>query len=169
MSFATSAPARAVERVVHEGVVAAYSADAERLAQATVRIGSQDPQRLAIVSAAVIRSLLERHYAGGLDGDDAKELLQDTIASGAWFDDLDATVLVTVLTGALGISDPAETPPTASLAMFAHACLLIAFLLDARSTEPRPDELSPAADRALTSLITAALAEIERAETIELP
>lgn len=68
---------------------------------------------------------------------------------------LDSDVLVVALTGALGISDPDEPPPDGA-AVVAHGLLLIADQLRLLGQELPP-------------VLEGALAELMRAQTMELP
>ena len=73
-----------------------------------------------------------------------------------WLPDLDVNLLLVVLAGALGVLDPDADPyPAAPAALARHATVLIATLLSA--------------DDAVPALVAAAIGEIERAQTIELP
>jgi hypothetical protein len=122
----------------------------------------QDPQRLTLVQAWVLRSLLEQVHPDGLSSEDAQDVLRRCLLSAAaWYPQADPGALVLVLTGALGLSDPESdagdahaVPGPARLS--AGAALLIADLLGV-------------AGGPLAGYLDAALAELERAETIELP
>ena len=152
---AASTPA-GLRRAISEAVEAASSQDAGRFALAADRLAVQDPQRLVLVQAWVLRSLLEESHPEGLSSADAQDVLRRCLLSTAsWHAGADPTVLAQALTGALGLSDPDEAtagPATLSSA----AALLIA-------------ELLGTAGGSLAGYLDAALAELERAETIELP
>jgi len=154
---ATSSPA-GLRRAITESVEAASSQDAGRFALAAERLAAQDPQRLVLVQAWVLRSLLEELHPDGLSSDDAQDVLRRCLASTAqWHDEADPGVLAQVLTGALGLSDPDEAAAAAGpAALSSAAALLIADLLGV-------------AGGPLAGYLDAALAELERAETIELP
>ncbi|MDQ1721563.1 MAG: hypothetical protein QOI26_1297 [Pseudonocardiales bacterium] len=147
-----------LRRSVSEAVEAALSHDADRFAQAAERLAVQDPQRLALVQAWVLRSLLEQLHPDGLSSADAQDVLRRCLLSAAaWHPLADPGVLVLVLTGALGLSDPDDATAAIGPAALSHgAALLIADLLSV-------------AGGTLTGYLDAALAELERAETIELP
>ena len=73
-----------------------------------------------------------------------------------WLPDLDVNLLLVVLAGALGVLDPDADPyPGAPTAVARHATVLIASLLS-------PDDQ-------LQKMVGAAIGEIERAQTIEIP
>jgi hypothetical protein len=150
--------AAGLRRSITEAVEAALSQDADRFAEAAGRLAVQDPQRLTLVQAWVLRSLLEQVHPDGLSSEDAQDVLRRCLLSAAaWYPQADPGTLVLVLTGALGLSDPDEASSAAGPAALATAAaLLIADLLGV-------------AGGPLTGYLDAALAELERAETIELP
>lgn len=165
-----------------------WPAEATTIADATVRgVGAlvdQDPDavdeavgmaldvpqsRVDIVHAAVVRDLLEQTYPAEVTGVDLRTVVQTAVvAHGGWLPELDLSVLVTVLLGALGMdSAPAATdsqdpddvpepvrPPRAALVR--HGFLAIAALCALADS----DEIAS---------VRAAVDEIQRAETIEMP
>lgn len=177
----TSTPA-GLRRAIGESVDAARAEDADRFAEAATRLAAQDPQRLVLVQAGVIRALLEELHPEGLSSADAQDLLRRCLTwAASWCPQADPRVLVAVLTGALGLDDgtagpatsgasrdsgdsgdsgedgPAGPVGTAGPAVLSEgAALLIADLL-------------AAAGAPLAGYLDAALAELERAETIEMP
>jgi hypothetical protein len=105
----------------------------------------------------VARELLERSHPDGLDSDDAEQLLQSCIRSAAaWYKPLDSDSLIRALTGALGISEPEESPQLDGAAVVSHGLLLIADQLTTHTQE-------------LATVLDSALAELMRAQTVELP
>jgi hypothetical protein len=175
----TSSTPAGLRRGIGESVDAALAQDADRFADASARLAGQDQQRLVLLQAGVIRSLLEELHPDGLSSADAQDVLRRCLTSAAsWFPQADPGVLVLVLTGALGLAEgtgpaPATAPDdgpdpdpdsepgpqrlTAEpIALSQAAALLIADLL-------------AASGGSLTGYLDAALAELERAETIELP
>lgn len=148
--------AAGLRRSISESVDAALAQDGDRFTDAADRLGVQDPHRLAMLQAWMIRSLLERLHPEGLSSADAHDVLRNCLQSAAWFAQPEPTVLAQVLTGALGLSDP-DAPAAAGPAVLSqHAALLTAHLLSAT-------------DQPLAGYLDAAFAELERAETIELP
>lgn len=143
---------------ISEAVEAALSHDADRFALAAARLDVQDQQRLALVQAWVLRSLLEQLHPDGLSSADAQDVLRRCLLSAqTWRPQTDPDVLVLVLTGALGLADPDEASAAVGPAALSHgAALLTADLLSAAG--------SP-----LRGHLDAGFAELERAETIELP
>ncbi len=169
---ASSTPA-GLRRAIGESVEAARAEDAERFGEAAGRLAAQDPHRLVLVQAGVIRSLLEELHPDGLSSADAQDVLRRCLTwAAAWYPQADPGVLVLVLTGALGLTDSAgpaasDSDPDADVAgslpaaagpatLSEGAALLIADLL---GTAGAP----------LAGFLDAALAELERAETIEMP
>ena len=130
------------------------------------------------VLSAVVWDLLERQHPEGLDGGDIADALALCVQDGAWHAEVEVRTLVIVLLGALGVADPApdaqhsdaqgsdaqddlqdgapipDRPSDAALRR--HALLMAASLCRAAGESP---------SRAVRS----AVAEIERAETHEMP
>jgi hypothetical protein len=144
-------------RVISESVTAAVGAaqagEGEGFAEAVGRLSTVDPQRVAVVLGWVVRSLLEELHPNGMDGEDLRAVLTGCAAV-AGASDVDPSVLLVVLAGALGLSDPDEQPAVPPDAVAGNATLLITYLLG-----PRP----------LARYLDAAFAELERAETVEMP
>jgi hypothetical protein len=146
---------RLIAESVTAAVGAAQAGDGADFAEAVGRLSTVDPQRVALVLGWVIRSLLEELHPDGMDGEDLRAVLTDcATAAGAWESEVDPSLLLVVLTGALGLSDPDEQPALPPAAVARHATLLLAYLLG---------------DRPLARYLDAAFAERERAETIEMP
>jgi hypothetical protein len=158
MRRSATSSAAGLRRAITEAVEAASSQDADRFALAADRLAVQDPQRLVLVQAWVLRSLLEQLHPDGLSSADAQDVLRHCLLwTAEWHAEIEPDLLVLVLTGALGLSDPDAAAATAGPATLGSgAALLIAHLLGA-------------AGGPLAGYLDAALAELERAETIELP
>jgi hypothetical protein len=136
-------------------VAAARRAEAEPFREAVAALSTADPATVAVLLGWVVRSLLEERHPDGLDGEDLRAVLTGSAtAGGGWESGVDAEVLLIVLTGALGLSDPDDQPRVPPAAVAANASLLVAYLLG-----PRP----------LAPYLDGALAELRRAETIEMP
>lgn len=149
--------AAALRRSICEAVEAALGHDGDRFADAVDRLAVQDPQRLAMVQAWIVRSLLERLHPDGFSSADAHDVLRNCMQSAAgWFPEPEPTVLAQVLTGALGMSDPDQPAVAGATVLGRHAALLTAVLLSGTG-------------QPLAGYLDAAFAELERAETIELP
>jgi hypothetical protein len=142
---------------VDAAVSAAQASDAAAFTDAITDLSRVDREQLAVLLGAVTRDLIERSHPDGLDSDDADQVLQSCIRSTAsWYKLLDSDSLIRALTGALGVSDPDESPQPDGTAVLAHGLLLITDQLKILA-----QELPPVLDRALHDLM--------RAQTIELP
>ena len=149
-------PAREMALAVDAAVSAARSADAPAFTDAMAGLGLVDREQLAVLLGSVTRDLLERSHPDGLGAADAERVLGSCArASASWYEMLDSDVLVVALTGALGISDPDEPPPDGA-AVVAHGLLLITDQLRLLGQELPP-------------VLEGALAELMRAQTMELP
>lgn len=147
------AAARTLADAVDDAVRAAGAQDADGFADALARLRRADPDVLATLLGTMTQQLIERRFPDGLDSDDAQQLIDG--AAAPWFDSFDRNHLAVALVGALGMHDPAETPGAEHQLVTAHGLLLIGELL--------PSE------KALVGLVTDALGEIHRAQTVELP
>jgi hypothetical protein len=142
---------------VDAAVSAARSGDAAAFTDAIADFSRVDREQLAVLLGAVTRDLLERSHPDGLDSDDAEQVLQSCVRSAAsWYERLDSDSLVRALTGALGISDPDESPQLDGTAVLTHGLLLIADQLKILTQDLPP-------------VLDCALRELMRAQTIELP
>jgi hypothetical protein len=152
-----SEPARTMARAVDAAVAAARASDAAGFTEAITDLNRVDREQLAVLLGAVTRDLLERTHPDGLDSEDAELVLQSGIRSAAaWYEPLDSDSLIRALTGALGIVDPDEAVPVYGPAVVAHGLLLIADQLTTLTQE-------------LTPVLDAALRELMRAQTVEMP
>jgi hypothetical protein len=153
-------PAATMARAVDAAVSAAQAGDATAFAAAGADLSRVDPEQLAVVLGTVTRSLLERSHPDGLDTDDAEHVMRSCLtAAAAWYEELDGSALLVALAGALGIyaePEPGEPPPPAGAAVVTHGVLLIASQLTVLR-QPLPPVLD------------AALRELQRAQTVELP
>jgi hypothetical protein len=153
-------PAAAMARAVDAAVSAAQAGDAAAFAEAAGDLSRVDPEQLAVLLGTVTRDLLERSHPDGLDAGDVEHVLGSTLKLAAgWYPELDGDALVLALTGALGISaepDPGEPPRPGGAAVVAHGLLLIADQLRVLAQPPPP-------------VLDAALRELMRAQTVELP
>ena len=153
-------PVRALTAAVRDGVAAAGRATAAPSAAGEVaafedaagRLAALDPVLVADVLGGTVRSLLEERHPDGLDAEDFRTVLEDS-ARGAGWAGADPEVLLVVLAGALGLTadEPPAVPPAA---VARHALLLLAHLTG--GTPP-------------TAHLDAAVAELARAQTVEMP
>ncbi len=171
---ALPAPVRALTAAVRDGVAAAgraraaasgppaadvASPAAAAFEEAVGRLAALEPAMVTEVLGGTVRSLLEERHPDGLDGEDLRALLTDCTRGAGWAG-ADPEVLLVVLTGALGLTAeelPAVPPP----AVARHALLLVAHL--AGGTGPAGHGTDPGAH------LDAAVAELARAQTIEMP
>ena len=153
-------PARAMALAVDAAVSAARAGDAAAFAAACDDLSQVEPGQLAVLLGTVTRDLLEHSHPDGLDSDDVEHVLRSGLKLAAgWYEGLDGAALILALTGALGISadpGPEEPPRPGGAAVVAHGLLLIA------------DQLRVLA-QPLAPVLDAALRELMRAQTVELP
>lgn len=149
---------RRVRRAATEAVAAAGVRDAEAYERAATELAGRNPEQVGLVLGVVVRMLLEEVHADGLDSDDLQVVLKRCVGAAlGWFPELDPTVLVLLLTAALGVHpSEEEAPPVGAAAMARHAPLLVADLL---AVTGRP----------LADYLDAALAEIFVIQTMDLP
>ena len=150
--------ARAIVGASGDAVAAAVAGDRHSFDEATAQLAALDGERVRLVLGYVVRSLLEELHPDGLSADDLRDVLPRCFrVAAAWYPEVDATLLVVVLSNALGIGDQDDEPRQAEPAdVTVHAALLIA-------------DLVKASGRPLAGHLDAAIAEIARAQTIELP
>jgi hypothetical protein len=180
--------ARSITRAVTSAVSAALAADAEAFGEAAVDLDGSRADQVDTVLSAVVRALLEDLHPGGLTSDDVHDVLSRCVRSAIdWFPTIEVGALVIVLTGALGVADapdaapmtgvdrsaeptesntgidsaddgsrPAAVPPPDPSVLRRHAVIVIADLLAFSSGT-------------ISRYIDMALAEVARAETMEMP
>jgi hypothetical protein len=143
------APARPIAATTDAAVAAVRSRDTEALAAAVDQLAALDPAQTGLILGTTVRLLLEETHPDGLDGDDVRKVLEDCVrGAAAWLPEVDPHVLLVLLAGALGVLD-GDVPPPKPDELARHAALLLA---DLQGHRPMPE------------LLTAALAEIERAQ-----
>lgn len=150
--MAITSPARIASAVT--SAVAAASSHSADFADGVAELDALDRSQVTLVLAGIIRQLLEIRYPDGLDAADAQDVLTDTARASAWCGDWQPETLAEVLMGALGLLEPEQSQGARSFSR--HATLLISALL-------RDQPIT------LAALVKTELAEIERAETMELP
>jgi hypothetical protein len=150
-------PARAMAQAVSAAVSAAQSGDAAGFGEAAGGLSRLDREQVLVLLGSVTRDLLERSHPDGLGADDAEQVLRRClISAAAWYGPVDGGALLGALGGALGISEPDDSPQLDGEAVLAHGLLLIADLLTVLG-------------QALAPFLDAALRELMRAQTVELP
>ncbi|MGW6374561.1 hypothetical protein ACWFRB_00675 [Rhodococcus sp. NPDC055112] len=150
--------AREIADATDAAVTAARATEPRPFAEASARLAALDQEQVTVVHASIVRELLEELHPDGLTGDDVQAVLGRCARSAApWVPDLDVSVLVVVLTGALGLTDPDEEPRSLARAdLPRYATLVIADLL-------------AAADAPGSGYIRRAIGEVARAQTVEMP
>lgn len=144
------APARPIAAAADAAVAAATARDREALTEAVSVLAAQDPPQTGLILGTAVRLLLEDTHPDGLDGDDVRAVLEQCVRSAAeWQPDVDPHVVLLLLAGALGVLEDDGEPPPKPDALARHAALLLASLLR---------------QRPMAGYLTAALAEIERAQ-----
>ncbi|MGA8113463.1 MAG: hypothetical protein WCA46_07380 [Actinocatenispora sp.] len=150
-------PARGIAEATGDAVRAARAADDDAYREATARLAAAEPEQVGIVTGAAVRLLLEDTHPDGLTADDLRAVLTRCVTSAVWFTALDPTVPGILVAGALGVHESdGERLPLTGPAVAAHAPLLLA-------------SLATGAEHPLEVYLRAALADIERAETMEMP
>jgi hypothetical protein len=150
------APARTMARAVDAAVAAARAGELDAFTEATAHLVRLDRGQLIVLLGAVVRDLLEQAHPDGLDSDDAEQALQSCLRSAQWYPQLDRDALIRALTGALGVSETEESADADEPAVLNHGLLLIA------------DQLTTLG-RTLPALLDAALRELMREQTVEMP
>ncbi|MEE2030589.1 hypothetical protein [Rhodococcus chondri] len=115
-------------------------------------------EQVTAVYAGMTRELLEELHPDGLTGEDVQAVLERSVRGGArWQSSLHPDAVVEVLVETLGVSDPdAETPKIRPEQYLSAGSVVLAELVAARRVAPEP-------------YVRRAVAEIERAETMEMP
>jgi hypothetical protein len=150
------APARTMARAVDAAVEAAGGGELDAFTVATADLVRLDRGQLIVLLGAVVRELLEQAHPDGLDSEDAEQVLESCLRSAAWYPALERDALIRALTGALGVGQAEEDTAADEPAVLTHGLLLIA------------DQVATL-DRRLPPLLDAALRELMREQTVELP
>lgn len=153
------APARPIAAAALAAVAAARHRDDGGLTDAATELAGLDPAQVGLILGTAVRVVLEDTHPDGVDGDDVRAVLERCARSAAaWHPGVDPHVLLLLLAGALGVySDDGEPLPSPD-SQARHAALLLADLI---GDVPGGDE---AAGKQVAAYLTAALAEIERAQ-----
>jgi hypothetical protein len=153
----TPADPALLTRLLTRAVDAVARADAADFDAAGADLAGFDADQARIVLGWVLRQGLEERHPDGLDADDLRDAVATAAGGATWFPALDARILVVVLTAALGEHpDPEEVPRLGHALVLQHSLLLV-------------HDLVTAGGPPLRRRIDAALAEVRRAETMEMP
>ncbi|MGA9871090.1 MAG: hypothetical protein WBQ44_08115 [Rhodococcus sp. (in: high G+C Gram-positive bacteria)] len=158
MSKDWPATARAIATATEDAVAAARAHSVEDYRSAVSALEAEDSSQVGLVHAEIIKALLEELHPDGLTGENVQDVLTRTVRSSEWADAVDVDGFVEVLTGALGVADTESPRPRPRVG---HSVLVIADLMAARRAQ----------DETVTPqlFVRRAIAEIERAQTIEMP
>lgn len=137
-----------------DALAAVVAQDPIAFDEAVELLDRSDAAKAGNVHAEMVRSLLEEVYNDGLTGDNVQEVLGRTVRGAEWLPSVDIAGFVEVLTGALGVTDVDEQ--SRSRPRPAHALLVVADLLAIRRSRAE-------------TYVRRALAEIHRAQTVEMP
>ena len=137
-----------------DALAAVVAQDPIAFDEAVELLDRSDAAKAGHVHAEIVRSLLEEVYSDGLTGENVQEVLGRTVRGADWLPSLDIAGFVEVLTGALGVTDVDEQ--SRSRPRPAHALLVVADLLAVRKAGAE-------------TYVRRALAEIQRAQTVEMP
>lgn len=184
-------PSGTVGRAITAAVRAAADADVAAYPQSSAELAGVHPMTSGLVLGAVVRRLLEDQHAGGLDGDDIREVLGRCRADTApWLPptSVSTAVLIAVVSSALGVHEPGVTytellvsepaatewvdPDVGGSGIASNAAAGSRPPTDAEYTWHAPlliASLLRAGGGRLDRYLDAAFAEIARAETVELP
>lgn len=162
-----------------DAIRAAAVADGPALAHCGPTLAALDEPRLRIVLGEMLRTAWEELHPDGLSSADAQELIEHCTEQAAWYPELDPEVLVVVLLGAFGAHDPDQQASTQPAAVAQHAAVLLVDLLTGTDLPTGTDLLTgtdlptgkaeTALLRRAERLLDRALAELQRAETMEMP
>ncbi|GIF24742.1 hypothetical protein Ate02nite_74720 [Paractinoplanes tereljensis] len=144
-------PARPIAAAATDAVEAAQLRDSDALADAVARMAGLDPAHTGLILGVTVRLLLEDTQPDGIDAEGVRTVLERSVRGASeWQTEVDPHVILLLLAGALGVADEDDdTPPPKLDELARHAALLLADLLGPRPVPP---------------FLTAALAEIERAQ-----
>lgn len=150
--------ARQIAVATADAISAARVESREQLAEVLDDMIALPFEQVTIVHAGVVRALLEDLHPDGFSGDDIQDALTRVARSAiTWLPDLDVTALAAVLTGALGLTEMSDDAQRIGQSDYLRSAVLVMA------------DLLVAADVAADRYIRAAIGEIARAETIEMP
>ncbi len=150
--------ARQIAVATDDAITAARSGSREQLAEVVEDMVALPFEQVSIVHAGVVRALLEDLHPDGFSGDDIQGALTRVAGAAlAWLPDLDVTALAAVLTGSLGLPEMSEDAQKIGQADYLRSAVLVMA------------DLLASADVVADGYIRAAIGEIARAETVEMP
>lgn len=150
--------ARQIAVATDDAITAARAAARDAVAEAVEELVALPFEQVTIVHAGVVRALLEDLHPDGFSGEDIQSALTRVAGSTiAWLPDLDVAALAAVLTGSLGLTEMVDDALRIGPSDYLRSAVLVMA------------DLLTAADVAPDRYIRAAIGEIARAETIEMP
>ena len=153
--------ARTVADATDRGIRSARAHDGGDFAEAVEILGVHADAARA-VHAHMVRELIETAYQDGLDSDDVADVLTRTVADATgWDAPVDPTAVAVVLTGALGVNEPADPGDAGTPASSASQVIGAAILVAARLTTDTGVDHG--------DFLRRAVEEIRRAQTVEMP
>lgn len=173
------ASVRRIASATDDALAAVAKRDRTEFEDAIAQFDRADAPQASAVHSEMVRMLLEEVHPDGLTGENLQEVLGRTVRSAQWLPDLDIDGFVDVLTGALGVhesgvhesggyegggyeggvhegGDHAGGEQPRARPRPAHALLLVADVLAVRQARAEV-------------YLRRAIAEIRRAQTIEMP
>ncbi|WP_305093420.1 hypothetical protein [Prescottella sp. R16] len=150
--------ARLIADATNDAIAAARAAEREPLTEAVDALTGLPFEQVTLVHAGIVRALLEDLHPDGFSGDDVQDALTRAArAAATWVPGLDASALAAVLTGSLGLTEMSDDAQRIGPADYLRSAVLVmADLLTVADTSP-------------ASYVRAAIGEIARAETVEMP
>jgi hypothetical protein len=144
-------PARAIAVAANAAADAVTRRDADALDAAALALAAADGAGLVL--GLVVRRRLEELHPDGLDGEDARAVIEGCFRSAAeWLPWADPRAVLVLLTSALGVHEPGDDPGDPDPKELArHGPLLV-------------DHVMAGAPRPLADYLTGAFAEIRRGE-----
>ena len=170
---ARPAPVRRLERAALAALAAASAHDAEGLDEAGTAMAAMDPEMVRSVLGHALVGALQATNPAGLDGEEVAAVLTATVEGSAPWWPVDPEAVLAVLLGALG-AHVEDAEPLEARDVAVHAALVVAEVLTSRGATETPGA-GPAKvdDRAVVERyavhLHAALDELERAQSVEMP
>ena len=154
---ARPAPVARLERAAREAVAAAVARDAEGLDASGAALAAMDPEMVRSVLGHALVGALQATHPGGLDGEEVAAVLTATVERSAPWWPADPEAVLAVLLGALG-AHLEDVEPLDAREVAVHAALVVAAVLSPGPTAAGYDVH-----------LQAALDELERAQSVEMP
>lgn len=149
---------RQIAVVTDDAIAAARATSGEQFTEEIETLAELPFEQVSLVHAGVVRALLEDLHPDGFSGDDIQDALTRVARSAlAWLPGIDVGALAAVLTGALGLTEMSEDAQRIGQVDYLRGAVLVI------------TDLVSAADVAPHGYLKAAIGEIARSETVEMP